>query len=125
MSLCQPLIDLLKYLETNESASIKSIQIKAQSLFTEVAENNFDNFLMIEFKTSLPCMEVFKSWPTPELQAPPSPPPLSPSQRPITYKSIEENPFHWHSLKYQAYGRMIIIGTDNERIKYIRIDAKK
>ncbi|MGZ3690273.1 MAG: hypothetical protein ACXVAX_02145 [Pseudobdellovibrio sp.] len=122
---CKALSKFFNYLEKNSTASIGEIERQAQQLFTDAAvDNRGSMFLVIDFKASLPCyQEIVKNWNQPiELGAPPSPPPLSPDQANLKYNSIEDDPFHWHSATFAQFKRIIVVGNDEKRIKYFRIE---
>jgi hypothetical protein len=122
---CSALLGFLAYLEQQQSASLDAIAAEAHRSFPGAAvENRNQRFVLAEFKTSFAChRQVTSAWGQPrEISAPPSPPPLGPHQGVISPSGIEDDPFHWMTQTYWAYGRTLRIGTDGERIKSLRID---
>ena len=124
---CKDLQDLFDFLDRNRTATIAEVERETRRLLPAARiENRQNAFLVVEFKTSLPCYkDVTRGWSELTNLHIKSPPPLGPNQGPIEYSSIEENPFHWVGQEYMQFGRVIWIECDHERIKSVRIDPPK
>lgn len=124
---CKPLQAFFDFLEKTPAATISEVEQEGRLLFPDAKiENRRGAFLIVEFKTSLPCLKrVVASLGIATDVNVKSPPPLDPKQAPLTYASIEENPFHWVGLEFTCFDRTIGIESDYERIKLIRIDPPK
>jgi hypothetical protein len=122
---CRMLFEFSDYLDKNRRAKISEIALRARQLLAGASfDNRMDSFLLIDFKSSLPCYrKVISSWEQPiSVEPPPSPPPVGPQQGPIEFFNLEDDPFHWDSATFRRFERTVVIGNDGEKIRYLRID---